>query len=57
MEERDDIQIKAGGSIPKQGQRLILRTDANHLGEDLRRDLLKSDTATVYVGEVSVNEV
>ena len=44
-------EIKAGGSIPKQGQRLILRTDKEHLGEDLRRDILKSDTAAVYVGD------
>ncbi|KAK8797803.1 hypothetical protein WA171_005334 [Blastocystis sp. BT1] len=47
-------EIKAGGSIPKQGQRLILRTDSEHLGEDLRRDLLKSDTATVYIPEINL---
>lgn len=42
-------QIKAGGSIPKQGQRLILRTDKEHIIQDLERDVLKSDTAAVYV--------
>ena len=42
-------QIKGGGSIPQQGQRTILRTDEKHIMEDLRRDILKSDTAAVYV--------
>jgi zinc finger protein len=47
-------EIKAGGSIPEQGQRLILRTDKLHLGEDLRRDVLKSDTASVYVSHMKL---
>ena len=42
-------QIKAGGSIPKQGQRIILSTDKEHIIQDLERDVLKSDTAAVYV--------
>ena len=42
-------QIKCGGRIPKQGQRLILHVDAEHAAEDLRRDVLKSDTASVFV--------
>ena len=42
-------QIKCGGSIPKQGQRLILRVDEEHAAEDIRRDVLKSDTASVFV--------
>ena len=31
--------------------------DKEHLGEDLRRDLLKSDTAAVYVGVSRWNDV
>ena len=46
-------QIKAGGSIPKQGQRIILRTDKEHIIQDLERDVLKSDTAAVYVMNIS----
>ena len=48
-------QIKGGGSIPQQGQRTILRTDEKHIMEDLRRDILKSDTAAVYVFIHSIN--
>lgn len=51
------MQIKGGGSIPKQGQRTILRTDMEHITEDLRRDVLKSDTAAVYVDSLSINDV
>ena len=47
--QMDYTQIKGGGSIPEQGQRIILRSDEEHVQEDLRRDVLKSDTASVYV--------
>ncbi|CBK24796.2 uncharacterized protein [Blastocystis hominis] len=47
-------EIKAGGSIPEQGQRLILRSDKEHAVEDLRRDVLKSDTAAVYIPELDL---
>ena len=33
----------------KQGQRLILRVDEEHAAEDIRCDVLKSDTASVFV--------
>ena len=33
----------------KQGQRLILRVDEEHAAEGICRDVLKSDTASVFV--------
>ncbi|PRP78652.1 ZPR1-type zinc finger-containing protein [Planoprotostelium fungivorum] len=41
-------ECKAGGAISKRGKRLTLRVESV---EDLNRDILKSETATVYVPE------
>jgi len=41
-------ECKAGGAISKRGKRLTLKVDSI---EDLNRDILKSETATVYVPE------
>lgn len=45
------VEIKSGGATEAQGQRLTLRVDRP---EDLSRDVLKSDTASVEIPELGL---
>eukprot|EP00850_Spirogloea_muscicola_P010403 SM000061S19230 [mRNA] locus=s61:186915:190376:- [translate_table: standard] len=44
-------EVKAGGSIPEKGKRIVLRVCSK---DDLTRDVIKSDTAAVRIPEADV---
>lgn len=50
-------EIKAGGAIPPQGERIILQVDKSKDPEALDRDVLKSDSACVNIPEIDLEMV
>lgn len=47
-------EIKGGGEIPKKGKTITLNFKPTENNEDLKRDLLKSDTCIVLVPELEL---
>lgn len=49
-----DVEIKGGGAVPDRGTLHTLRVRPESASEDLRRDVLKSDTAGVSIAELDL---
>lgn len=49
-----DVEIKGGGAVPDRGTFHTLRVQPETAAEDLRRDVLKSDTAGVSIAELDL---
>ncbi|KAF4323261.1 hypothetical protein BBO99_00001528 [Phytophthora kernoviae] len=47
-------EVKAGGAIPPQGERITLNVDASKEKDALDRDVLKSDSACVNIPEIEL---
>ncbi|GMF11274.1 unnamed protein product [Phytophthora lilii] len=47
-------EVKAGGAIPPQGERITLKVDANKDPDVMDRDILKSDSACVNIPEIEL---
>ncbi|RLN97950.1 hypothetical protein BBJ28_00008634 [Nothophytophthora sp. Chile5] len=47
-------EVKAGGAIPPQGERITLRVDTSKDPDMLDRDVLKSDSAAVNIPEIEL---
>ena len=42
-------EIKGGGAVPEKGKRIMLHITKDSCEEDIRRDMIKSDTASIFV--------
>lgn len=49
-----DVEIKGGGAVPERGTFHTLRVTPETAAEDMRRDVLKSDTAGVSIAELDL---
>lgn len=46
-----NAELKPGGAIPENGRKIVLRVEC---GDDLSRDLIKSDTCEVQIPEIDL---
>ena len=42
-------EIKGGGAVHEKGKRIMLHITKDSCEEDIRRDMIKSDTASIFV--------
>ncbi len=53
--EFKSVEVKAGGGIPEKGKKLTLSIKKDTKVEDMRRDILKSETSSVHIPEWELN--